>query len=160
MIRYNDIKVFFEEHVTKKMYRDLSLDRNSGRAIINSRKLNYDFDEVNYSIKTSDTLFFKSGKIIFVEFKRGSISDSDFRLKATESIISFYNFIHKNGFTESLNLPNDIFQIYFVYDKNNSSPSKEFTFKATERKLKIEYKHLYSKYEVIDNDKFKRLFKI
>ena len=94
-MNYNDIKAFFEDNVSKKQYRDLSLDSNNGKAIINSRKSNFDFDKINNSIKTSDTIFFKSGKIVFVEFKRGKISDEDFRLKATESIISFYKCILK-----------------------------------------------------------------
>lgn len=159
-MRINDIEHFFAENVTKAELKEISLDKENGIALINLSKSCYDFDLINTNIKTSDTLFFKEGKIIFVEFKRGKISDKDFRLKATESIISFYNYIFANGFKEYLCFPSDYFQIYIVFDKNNSSPSKLNTFKETERKLKIEYKHLFAKYVVIDNDKFQKLFRI
>ncbi|MGZ9734284.1 hypothetical protein [Flavobacterium sp. GNP002] len=159
-MRINDIEAFFEVNVFKKNLKDISWDKTNQVSLINSNKESFDFDELNKEIKTSDTIYFKNGKIIFVEFKRGTISDIDFRLKATESIISFYNYAFRNGFKENLSFPNDTFQIYFVYDKSNSSPAKLNTFKASERKLKAEYKHLFSKYEVIDNDRFQKIFKI
>lgn len=159
-MRIDKIENYFEENVLKKELNEISFDKDNQISLINSKKTSFDFDLLNDKIKTSDTIFFKNGKIIFIEFKRGSIKDIDFRLKATESIISFYNYIFKNGFKEDLIFPTDSFQIYVVYDKNNSSPSKLNSFKATERKLKIEYKHLFSKYEVIDNDRFQKLFKI
>lgn len=160
MMKISEIEKFFDQNVSKKELSEISFDKDNQIPLINSTKLSFDFDLINDQIKTSDTIYFKNGKIIFVEFKRGMIKDIDFRLKATESIISFYNYAFENGFKENLSFPNDTFQIYIVYDKNNSSPSKLNTFKATERKLKIEYKHFFSKYEVIDNDRFQKLFKI
>jgi hypothetical protein len=160
MMRISEIEEFFKINVSKKELKEISLDNENSISLINSTKTAFDFDELNKKIKTSDTIYFNNNKIIFVEFKRGKVSDKDFRLKATESLISFYNFAFANGFKENLSFPNDNFHIYIVYDKNNSSPSKLNTFKVTERKLKLEYKHFFSKYEIIDNDKFKKIFRI
>lgn len=159
-MRINDIESFFNENVTKKELSEISFDKDNNIPLIKSNKLSFDFDLINNQIKTSDTLYFENGNVIFVEFKRGTVKDIDFRLKAKESVISFYNFIFKNGFKENLIFPNTTFQVYIVYDKNNSSPAKLNTFKATERKLAVEYKHLFSKYKVIDNDQFQKRFRI
>lgn len=159
-MRINDIETFFESNVAKKTLTELSLDHDNNISLINSARERFDFDEVNKEIKTSDTIFFENGKIIFVEFKRGKIKDIDFRLKATESIISFYDFVFKNGFRETLCFPNDIFQVYIVYDRNNSSPTRTQAIFTTGKKLEKEYKHFISKYQVIDNDRFQRRFRI
>ena len=67
----------------------------------------------------------------------------------------------EKGFKENLLFPCDLFQIYVVYDKRNTSLAGRLPFfRNTERKLQIKYKHLFSKYKVIDNDKFQRIFKI
>lgn len=160
MIRIIEIEAFFEKNVLKKNLKDISWDKANNVSLINSDKKSFDFDELNKEIKTSDTIYFENGKIIFVEFKRGKIKDIDFRLKGTESFISFYNYVFENGFKEKLCFPNEIFQIYVVYDKNNSSPTRTLAITTTGRKLEKEYKHFFSKYQVIDNDKFKRRFKI
>ncbi|MBM6498760.1 hypothetical protein [Flavobacterium macrobrachii] len=160
MMRIKDIEDFFIANVVKREFRILSFDSNNNASIINSSKLNFDFDEINKKIKTSDTIFFKDGKVIFVEFKRGKIPDTDFRLKATESIISFYNYVFLNGFKDSLCFPSDLFQIYIVYDRNNCTPIREMAISSSGRKLQVEYKHFFSKYEVIDNDRFQKIFKI
>ncbi|MCI4441943.1 MAG: hypothetical protein JHC39_00410 [Lentimicrobium sp.] len=160
MIRISEIEAFFEKNVLKKNLKDISWDKANNVSLINSDKESFDFDELNKEIKTSDTVYFENGKIIFVEFKRGKIKDIDFRLKATESIISLYNYVFENGFKEKLCFPNEIFQIYVVYDRNNSSPTRTLAITTTGRKLEKEYKHFFSKYQVIDNDKFKGRFKI
>ena len=159
-MRISDVEMFFNNNVDKKQLSEISFDKENNISLINSNNLCFDFDKINEEIKTSDTLYFKNGKIIFVEFKRGKIKDIDFRLKATESIISFYNYTFKNGFRENLCFPSDLFQIYIVYDRNNSSPTRTQAIDTSGRKLEKEYKHFFSKYQVIDNDKFKRIFRI
>lgn len=158
-MKISDIESFFNENVQKKELKEISFDEDNSQPLINSNKTSYDFDIINKSIKTSDTIYFKEGKIIFVEFKNGKISEKDFRLKATESLISFYNFIFENGFKENFCIPSNIFQFYVVYSKK-SSPSMINTFSATERKLQKQYKHLFSKYKVINNENFKKIFGI
>lgn len=164
-MRIKDIELFFNSNVVKKQLIDISwyeeiVDGITCRkSLINSTKECFDYDEINRCIKTSDTIYFKNGNIIFVEFKSGEIKKIDFRLKATESIISFYNFIFSNGFTETLNFPNNTFQIYFVYNRK-VSPAAQFTFSQVERELSHEYKHLFSKFKVIDTENFKKIFGI
>jgi hypothetical protein len=171
MMRINDIEQFFEDNVQKKSLTEISFDKENKISVVSSIKEVFDFDTIvddtdinegtKEKIKTSDTIYFKEGKVIFVEFKRGRISETDFRLKATESIVSFYKYIFEKGFKENLCFPSDLFQIYVVYDKRNTSLAGRLPFfRNTERKLQIKYKHLFSKYQVIDNDKFQRIFKI
>ena len=159
-MRINDIKTFFEENVQKNELKKLSFDNDNSVSLVNSSFQSFDFDMVNSKIKTCDTILFEKDKIIFVEFKRGKIKDIDFRLKATESIISFYNFIFESGFKENLCFPNVIFQIYIVYDRNNSSPTRTQAIVSSGRKIEKEYKHFFSKYVVIDNDKFQNRFRL
>lgn len=159
-MRINDIKEFFDKNVTQKELSEISFDKDNQVSLINSQKLSFDFDLLNNQIKTSDTIYFKNGKVIFVEFKRGVIKDIDFRLKATESIISFYNYIFQNGFKEKICFPNELFEIYIVYDRNNSSPTRTMAISASGKKMMEEYRHFFCKYQVIDNDKFQKLFKI
>ena len=169
-MRISEIEVFFENNVPKLPLTKISLDKENNFSLINSSKLVFDFDKIvdnsdilegtKEKLKTSDTIYFKNGKIIFVEFKSGGIGERDFRLKASESIISFYNFIFKNGIKDKLCFPSDIFEFYMVYDKNNPQSSNRLNFfMATERKLQIKYKHLFSKYHIIDSDKFQKRFR-
>ena len=155
-----EITNLFEKNVSTKPLNEISYDKDNGISLINSTQSCYDFDVLNHQIKTSDTIFFEKNKIIFVEFKRGKIKDLDFRLKAVESIISFYNYLFDSGLRYNLSIPNDIFQIYIVYDRNNSSPARIQAIVASGKKLEKEYRHFFSKYQVIDNDKFKKLFRI
>lgn len=170
-MKIKDVENLFEKSVSKKALTFISLDKDNQKSLVDSTKLVFDFDEIVDSnditegtkekLKTSDTIYFKNNKITFVEFKSGGIGERDFRLKATESIISFYNFIHKNGIKDTLCFPNDTFEFYMVYDKKNpSSASRLNFFIATERKLQIKYKHLFSRYRIIDNVKFQKDFKI
>ena len=137
-IRIKDIENFFEENFPKKTFSLLSLDEENKISLIISEKLSFSFDEVvkkeQKIIKTSDTIFFKTNKIIFVEFKSGKIGNIEFRLKSIESIFSFYNYIYSNNFKESLIFPNDIFEIYFVYSKKSSSAMLN-TFAQIEREF-------------------------
>ena len=164
-MRVNDIRLFFEENVAKKTISEISWyeKKSEGvtlkQSLIISNKQSFDFDIINQKIKTSDTVYFIENKIVFVEFKSGEIKQIDFRLKAIESIISFYNYIFLNGFRENLCFPNDVFQIYFVFNRD-CSPSAQFTFTEVEKSLKFEYKHLFSKFKVIDHKKFQKLFGI
>lgn len=175
-MKINDIEAFFDLNVSKKELSEISWyeEKNDANAIIkkcliNSQKLSFDFDCINpkpkiknttsIEIKTADTVYFNSGNVIFVEFKSSSIKKIDFRLKSTESIISFYNFIFKNGFTELMSFPNSTFQIYFVYNRN-CHPTRLQYFSLMERELSNEYKHLFSKLKVIDDYRFKKIFGI
>ena len=166
-MRIREIEQFFKDNVVKKSLTELSLDTSNGISLLNSESESFDFDTLDKpvihrdKIKTSDTVYFKDDKIIFVEFKRGQkIPETQFRLKTTESILTFYNYIFDQNFQEKLCFPNDLFQIYFVYNKTNISATALPFFANIERKLKIQYKHLISEYHIIDNDKFQRIFKI
>ncbi|MBF2708800.1 hypothetical protein [Flavobacterium soyangense] len=165
MMRINEIEQFFKDNVVKKSLTELSLDSSNGISLLNSEKKSFDFDTLDKpviykdKIKTSDTIYFKDDKIIFVEFKRGhKIPETQFRLKATESIITFYNYIFTQNFQESLCFPNTLFQIYFVYNKANISATALPFFANIERKLRIQYKHLLSEYHIIESEKFERIF--
>lgn len=166
-MRINDIEQFFENNVSKKTLTELSLDTNNSISLINSTKQNFDFDNIDPpviqrdKIKTSDTIYFKDGKIIFVEFKRGQrIPETDFRLKAMESIIVFYNYIFSKNFTDNLCFPSDLFQIYFIYNKDNVSATALPHFSNLERKFRTQFKHFISEYHIIESDEFKSLFNI
>lgn len=164
-MRINDIEVFFEANVTKKPLRELSLDNTNNISLINSDYQTFDFDNINPpiiqrdKIKTSDTVYFKNGKIIFVEFKRGQrIPETDFRLKAMESIIVFYNYIFSKNFTDNLSFPSELFHIYFIYNKDNISATALPHFSNLERKFRTQFKHFISEYHIIERDEFIRLF--
>lgn len=164
-MRINEIEQFFEDNVAKKSLTELSLDTSNGISLLISESESFDFDTLDKpaihtdKIKTSDTVYFKDKKIIFVEFKRGQkIPETQFRLKATESIITFYNYIFAQNFQENLCFPNDLFQIYFVYNKTNISATALPFFANIERKLRIQYKHLLSEYHIIDSEKFEKIF--
>jgi hypothetical protein len=165
MMRIKDIEAFFEANVLKKTLKEISWYEEKEnnivirKTLVNSLSESFDFDEINKTIKTSDTLYFKEDKVVFVEFKSGKIPTKDLRLKAIESIISFYNYIYSNGFTEEMTFPNQNFQIYFVY--NYDSTPKEFNyFSQIEKELYFEYRHLFSKFRLIDNQKFQKIFRI
>lgn len=158
---FKKIETFFNDNISKKSLSDLSLDKENNSSLINSSKEHFDYDEINKRIKTSDTLIFKSSKIIFVEFKKGgTIKDKDFRLKASESIISLINILIEEKIVKTVCFPTDLFQLYFVYDRNNITATQVNYFATVERKLKIEYKNLFSKYSIIPQDKFKKIFNI
>lgn len=166
-MRINDIEQFFEAHVSKKTISELSLDSNNNITLINSQNESFDFDNIDTpliqrdKIKTSDTVYFKDGKIIFVEFKRGQkIPETDFRLKAMESIIVFYNYVFNNNFTDNLCFPSDLFEIYFIYNKNNISATALPYFSNLQRKFRTQFKHFISEYHIIESDEFIRLFNI
>ena len=166
-MRINDIQNFFEQNVPKKTITELSLDKTNKISLIESSAESFDFDNLcipeikNDTLKTADTIYFKDNKIIFVEFKKGAkIPEQQFRLKATESVLIFYNYIHSKNFIEPLTLPNNFIEIYFVYDKNSIRSTALFYFSNTKRKLKLLYKHLISDYHIIESNEFKNLFDI
>lgn len=166
-MRISEIEQFFKDNVGKKSLTELSLDDSNGISLLNSEIESFDFDTLDKpvihkdKIKTSDTVYFKDDKIIFVEFKRGQkIPEIQFRLKATESIITFYNYIFSKNFTETLCFPSDLFQIYFVYNKDNISATALPYLRNIERKLGIQYKHIISEYHIIESDEFKTTFNI
>jgi hypothetical protein len=164
-MRIKDIEAFFEANVLKKTLKDISWYEEKEnnivirKTLVNSLSESFDFDEINKTIKTSDTLYFRDQKVIFVEFKSGKIPAKDLRLKAIESIISFYNFVYSNGFLEEISIPNQIFQIYFVYN-HDSTPKELNYFSQIEKELHYEYRHLFSKFKLIDNQKFQKTFRV
>lgn len=164
-MRIDDIEQFFEDNVPKKTLREISLDNTNNISLINSENESFDFDNIDPplikrdKIKTSDTVYFKNGKVIFVEFKRGGrIPETDFRLKAMESIIVFYNYVFSKNFTDNLSIPCDLFHIYFIYNKDNVSATALPLFSNLERKFRTQFKHFISEYHIIESDEFIRLF--
>jgi hypothetical protein len=164
-MKINDIEQFFEDNVPKRALSELSLDSNNNIPLINSQDQSFDFDNIDTpliqrdKIKTSDTIYFKDGKIIFVEFKRGQrIPETDFRLKAMESIIVFYNYAFNNNFTDNLCFPSDLFEIYFIYNKDNIGATALPYFSNLQRKFRTQFKHFISEYHIIESDEFIRLF--
>ncbi|PXY41055.1 hypothetical protein DMB65_08835 [Flavobacterium cheongpyeongense] len=164
-MRINDIEQFFKGNVPKKTLTELSLDSNNNISLINSDNQSFDFDNIDTpiiqrdKIKTSDTIYFKNGKVIFIEFKRGQrIPETDFRLKAMESIVTFYNYVFNQNFTDNICFPNDLFQIYFIYNKDNISATALPYFRNLERKFRTQFKHFISEYHIIESDEFIRLF--
>jgi hypothetical protein len=160
-MNYNDIEDYFAENMIKKSYTELSLDKVSKISVINSVKESYDFDCLNYKIKTSDAIIFSSNKIILAEFKNGNkISELDIRLKSSESILSLLNFILENKICDSICFPNSLFQFYLVYNRNKINSSQVVHFGSLERKLKKQYSALYSKFKILNQDKFKQIFRL
>lgn len=160
-MNFEIVKEHFEFNIQKKTLSELSIDKISNESLIKSSVESFDYDTINYSIKTTDTLFFINSNIIFVEFKKGeSIKDIDLRLKATESILSFLNYIIGQKLTEFVCFPNDVFQLYFVYDRNNINATQVTHLSNIERKLQKEYCNILSKYRILPQDSFKKIFKI
>jgi hypothetical protein len=158
-MNFDKIAAYFEKNIVKKTLSELSLDKENNSSLVNSNSKHFDFDEINKRIKTTDTIVFKNSRIIFVEFKKGgTIKDRDFRLKASESIISLINLLIENNVVEKICFPTDLFRLYFVYDRNNISSTQVVNFGNIERKLTSEYKNLFSKYSIIPQDRFKKVF--
>lgn len=158
---FKKIETFFNNNISKKPLSDLSLDKENNSSLINSKIQHFDYDEINGEIKTCDTLIFKNSKIIFVEFKKGNtIKNIDLRLKASESIISFINIIIKNQIVETFCFPTELFQLYFVYDRNNIKSTQVIELGRVQKLLQKEYRNIFSKYSIIPQDKFKKIFNI
>lgn len=153
-----DIKNYFEQNISKKTIEDLSYDSANNNSLVISNKFLFDFDSITDKIKTSDALFFEKSNIIFIEFKNGKINDIDFRLKATESVISFINLLLDKNLVSTFSLPSDTFQFYIVYNINKY-PTKAIAFRTLEEKIKLQYKYLLSKYRILNQDQFKKRFK-
>lgn len=158
---YIDIENYFSENAIKKSFTELSLDKESQTSVINSNKESYDFDSINYKIKTSDAIIFNSSKVILAEFKNGNkISESDIRLKSSESILALLNFIIEENICDSICFPNNLFQFYLVYNRNKINSSQVVHFGFLEKKLKKQYSALYSKFTILNQDKFKQIFRL
>lgn len=158
---YSDIEKYFSENVPQKNYSELSIDKESESSLISSSKKSYDFDELNTKIKTSDTIIFNSKKISLVEFKNGDkIKEIDIRLKCSESIMSFLNFILEEQVVETLCFPSQFFQFYLVFNRKKINASQVNHFGNIQRKLQKEYSNFYSKVVIINQDQFKRVFRI
>ncbi len=162
MMNISEIKQYFENNFPKKSLKELSINVNNNESLVNLQNLSYDFDSIKSRrdkvLKTSDTIYFRNDKITFVEFKSGKVGNYEYRFKAFESIISFYNYIYENGFKDAFSVPNDIFEIYFVH-KRTSKYSSLQELQIIEKELSKEYKHLYSKFKLIDIDQFQKIFK-
>lgn len=169
---YSTIEKHFSSNVLLKTFTELSYDKESDSSLIISDNKSYDYDSINENIKTSDTVIFKSGKITFVEFKKGKkredgkksktkkIKEPDIRLKSTESIISFIDYILKKNISETICFPCNLFQFYLVYDRTKSDPSQVIHFGNLERKLQKQYSKFYSKFSILPQDRFKKIFKL
>ncbi|WP_417800088.1 hypothetical protein [Tenacibaculum sp.] len=158
---YSDIEKYFSENVPQKNYSELSIDKESKSSLISSSKKSYDFDELNTKIKTSDTIIFNTKKISLVEFKNGDkIKEIDIRLKCSESIMSFLNFILEEQVVETLCFPSQFFQFYLVFNRKKINASQVNHFGNIQRKLQKEYSNFYSKVVIINQDQFKRVFRI
>lgn len=168
-MNFENIKTYFEENVEKETITKLSFDDANNSSLITSNIEKFNFDKVNNQIKTTDALFFEKTKIIFVEFKNGSIKNKDLRLKATESIISMTNFLIEKNLVDTLCFPSDIFQFYIVYNskiidkitgKETTSSTRVIEFGKLERELKLQYRYILSKYRILNQDQFKKIFNI
>jgi hypothetical protein len=158
---YNNIEEFFVNNVDKKSFTELSLDKESKKSLINSVKDSYDFDQLNFKIKTSDTIIFNLGKISLVEFKNGvNISEKEIRLKCSESIISFANFVLDKNVVKTICFPCHFFQFYLVFNRKKINASKVIHFGSIQRKLQKEYSNFYSKIVILNQDQFKKVFRL
>lgn len=168
-MNFEKIKTYFEENIEKETITKLSFDDANNNSLITSNKEKFNFDKVNNQIKTSDALFFEKSNIIFVEFKNGKIGDVDLRLKALESIISMTNFLIEKNLINNFCFPSDVFQFYLVYNskiidkktgRKSTSSTRVVEFGKLERKLKLQYKYILSKYRILNQDQFKKRFNI
>ncbi|WP_428742587.1 hypothetical protein [Tenacibaculum sp.] len=158
---YSDIEKYFSENVPQKNYSELSIDKESENSLINSSKESFDFDELNTKIKTSDTIIFNTEKISLVEFKNGDkIKEVDIRLKCSESIMSFLNFILEEKVVETIYFPSQFFQFYLVFNRKKINASQVNHFGNIQRKLQKEYSNFYSKIVILNQDQFKKVFRI
>ena len=98
----------------------------------------------------------EKGFITFVEFKYGKINEIDFRLKFTESLISFIDYSIDNKLINNITFPNKYFKFYIVY--KFKSATFDIEMNRIQRKLKSQYKYFVSNYTIISNDKFKKIY--
>jgi hypothetical protein len=137
---------------------DLSLNKNNGQTLTKVKREAIDFDLLNGDIKTADGIFFKGDKIIFVEFKSGHIGEIDYRLKATESFVVFISYLLDERIIDKFCYPYSTLEFYIVFNKNYYSSTTQIELLRIEKKLNQQYKFLFSKYKIIDNYNFDKLF--
>ena len=168
-MNFKSIETYFEKNIEKKTITQLSYDDANNSSLIISNKEKFNFDKVNNEIKTSDALFFEKYHIIFIEFKNGKIGDIDLRLKASESIIAMTKFLIENNLIDNFCFPSDVFQFYLVYNSKiidkktgwqTTSSTRIIEFGKLERKLKLQYKYILSKYRILNQDQYNKRFNI
>ncbi|WP_075342388.1 hypothetical protein [Tenacibaculum agarivorans] len=158
---YTDIEQHFSNNIPRKPYSELSLDDDTQTSLVSSAKTSYDFDEVSNEIKTSDTIIFNQNKISLVEFKNGNkVKEIEIRLKCSESIISLTNYILEKGVVNSFCFPNQLIQFYLVFNKEKITGTQLMNFSNIQRKLQREYANFYIKLVILNQDQFKKVFKI
>ncbi|ATL42952.1 hypothetical protein OZ664_04125 [Elizabethkingia sp. HX WHF] len=171
MSKYSDIKKILDSNISKKTYKELCLDENTGNSMIKSLKVSYSYDDICQDIKTSDTVLIFDDSIHFVEFKdvkyKRLKSDRDFirqlRLKVSESFVTFYNFLNENSYELSKDEVSELtLDFLFVFNREHflDKPTLLNTFSATQRKWTAHYQRFYRKISFIDNETFSKKYKL
>jgi hypothetical protein len=154
-MRINEIEQLFEKTVSKIKLREASIDSANSTSLIDSEELVFNYDSLKGSIKSSDTIFFKENKIIFVEFKNGNIKLIDFRLKATEGLMTFIKHLKKEDQSLNICFPNNFLEIHYVYNDARTPSTKLEEFNKIIRLLEKEYLGTYSKLKLVKASDFK-----
>jgi hypothetical protein len=153
-MRIEDIEQFFEGTVPKITLRKASEDTANGISLIDSEELVFNYDSLKGSIKSSDIIYFKQDKVIFVEFKNGNIKPIDFRLKATEGLMTFIRHIKKKAPPLNVCFPNDCLEIHYVYNDATTTSTRLEEYNRTIKLLGNEYAGAYSKLKMIKASDF------
>lgn len=154
-MKINDIEQLFEKTVPKIKLKEASIDSANSTSLVYSEELVFNYDSLKGSIKSSDTIIFKEDKIIFVEFKNGNIKLIDFRLKATEGLMTLIKHIKKMDESLKICFPNDYLEIHYVYNDTKTTSTKLEEFNNIIRLLGKEYLGTYSKLKLVKASDFK-----
>lgn len=154
-MRINEIEQLFEKTVSKIKLKEASIDSANSASLIDSEELVFNYDSLKGAIKSSDTIFFKENKIIFVEFKNGNIKQVDFRLKATEGLMTFIKYLKKEDQSLNICFPNDHLEIHYVYNDGKTPSTKLEEYNKIIRQLEKEYLGTYSKLKLVKASDFK-----
>lgn len=134
-----DIEKLFEENFQehKKTVTSLSLDDENGESLCNADKEFFDYDNIvrevyknQNPLKSPDSIHFKNGKLIFIEFKNGKVDSKEkmsLKLKAIDGgHIALNNILNSLKQTFSFE---DILSIkkeyYIVYNGEKNLSSRE-----------------------------------
>lgn len=153
-MKIENIKQLFENTVPQVTLKEASEDTANNTSLIDSEELVFNYDSLKGAIKTTDTVYFKEDKIVFVEFKNGNIKTIDFRLKATESMMVFMKHL-KTKSSITIDFPNNYFEIHYVYNDNTATPTQLSEYSKIVRLLKNEYQGTYSQLQLVKASEFK-----
>lgn len=171
MTKHLSIEKIIDEKISKKTFKDLCLDENTGNSMIKSLKKSYCYDDICNDIKTSDTIIIFPDSLHFIEFKdvnkKRFSSDREFirqlRLKVSESFITFYNFLNDNSYPITKDEISDLkLNFLFVFNKEKflDKPTLLNAFSATQEKWTKHYNRFYNNISFIDNETFVKKYKI